>query len=80
MLESCCENVTAWPFRGNRIQETKSMSNATLNVTVMTNTFEAVMSCSRDLVKMRGIWSNIFRFCSEDSKQRHETVSPSNLS
>lgn len=45
------------------------MSNASLNVTLMTNTFEAAMSCSRG---MCDICSNIFRFYSDDLKQHRE--------
>lgn len=45
------------------------MAKASLNVTIMTNTFEAAMSCSRG---MCDICSNIFRYCSDDLKQHCE--------
>lgn len=45
------------------------MSNASLNVTLMTNTFEAAMSCSRGTCY---ICSNIFRFYSDDLKLHRE--------
>lgn len=56
----------------------KSVSNASLNVTLMTNTFEVAMSC-RFSRGMCNICSNIYGFCSEDVEQHHEHIKSKQL-